>query len=189
MKRQIALAAVVPVLAFGAVACGDDDEEPAAAGGAATEQQDTATADSATQQQEGEDIVALAQGNEDLSTLVEAVTAAELVETLRGEGPFTVFAPTNAAFEQVGEQQLQELLEPENREQLTEILTYHVVEGELRAADLEDGQTLTTVNGEELAVSIDGDEVQVGDATVAQPDVDASNGVVHVIDSVLMPGS
>jgi uncharacterized surface protein with fasciclin (FAS1) repeats len=187
MRRHIALVAILPVLALGAAACGDD-EETAAADDVATEQQATTPADTATEQQSGDDIVALAQGNEDLSTLVDALTAAELVETLQGEGPFTVFAPTNAAFEEVGEAQLQELLEPANREQLTDILTYHVVEGEMMAADLEDGQTLTTVNGDTLTVSIEGDEVRVGDATVAQADVDASNGVVHVIDSVLMPG-
>lgn len=185
MRRQIAVAAIVPVLALGAVACGDDEEEAATGGAApaATEQQ----APAETAPAAGEDIVALAQGNEDLSTLVQAVTAANLVETLQGEGPFTVFAPTNEAFAAVGEQALQELLQPANREQLGSILTYHVVEGELTASQLEDGQRLETVNGETLRVRIDGDRVRVGDATVVQPDVDASNGVVHVIDSVLMP--
>jgi len=170
---------MLPVLAFGAAACGNDEEQPAAAEPNAAEMQT---------QNQGEDIVALAQGNEELSTLVDAVTAADLDSTLQGEGPFTVFAPTDAAFAAVGEQRLEQLLEPESREQLTGILAYHVVEGELMASDLEDGQQLTTVNGDTLSVRVDGDRVRVGDATVVIPDVDdASNGVVHVIDAVLLP--
>jgi uncharacterized surface protein with fasciclin (FAS1) repeats len=186
MKRHIATVLAIPVLALGVAACGDDEEEPAAASGGAATEQEAATPET---QPAGDDIVTLAQGNDDLSTLVDAVTAADLAETLQGEGPFTVFAPTNAAFEEVGEQQLQELLQPENKEQLRSVLTYHVVEGEVKAADLEDGQTVTTVNGADLTVSIEGDTVRVGDATVTQADVDASNGVVHVIDTVLMPPS
>lgn len=185
MRHKFALLAVVPVLALGVAACGDDEEEPAAAAPATTAEQTESAP--ATTEEASQDIVAVAQGTEDLSTLVEAVTAADLAETLQGEGPFTVFAPTNAAFEALPEGALDELLQ--NKQELTDVLTYHVVEGEMRAADLEDGQTLTTVNGEELTVSIEGDEVRVGDATVAMPDVAASNGVVHVIDSVLMPGS
>jgi uncharacterized surface protein with fasciclin (FAS1) repeats len=183
MKRRFAVVAAVSALSLFAVACGDDEEEPAAAAPAATEQTTTPPAEEA-----GDDIVTLAQGNQDLSTLVDAVTAAELVETLQGEGPFTVFAPTNAAFEKVDQATLQDLLEPENREQLESILTYHVVPGEMKAADLKSG-TVETVNGEQLEVEVDGDTVRVGGATVAQADVDASNGVVHVIDTVLMPKS
>ena len=184
MKRHAAVLAVLPVLALGAAACGDD-EETAGTGGAATQEQ---AAESSAQPQ-GEDIVALAQGNQDLSTLVDAVTAAELAGTLQGKGPFTVFAPTNAAFQEVGDAQLQELLEPANKEQLSGILTYHVVPGELMASDLKDGQRLETVNGEMLTVRVRDGEVRVGDATVVMPDVDAANGVVHVIDTVLTPPS
>jgi uncharacterized surface protein with fasciclin (FAS1) repeats len=117
------------------------------------------------------------------------VGAAKLVDTLKGEGPFTVFSPTNQAFATLGSQQLSELLQPENRDQLSGILTYHVVPGELTADRLEDGQKLETVQGETLTVSVSGGEVKVNDATVVQPDVDASNGVVHVIDGVLTPSA
>jgi len=181
MKRHLALAAVLPALALGVAACGGDDDESTGGAAATTEQQPPST------QQSAQDVVALTQDTPDLSTLVTAVSTAELVETLQGDGPFTVFAPTNAAFEKLGDEQVQSLLEPENRDQLTEILTYHVVPGELTAADLSDGQELETVAGETLPVKVDDGTVMVGDATVAQADVEASNGVVHVIDSVLTP--
>ncbi len=132
-------------------------------------------------------IVETAQGAEDFSTLVSAVESAGLVETLSGEGPFTVFAPTNAAFDALPEGTLDELTMEENSEQLTSILTYHVVPSAAMAADLSDGQELETVNGETLTVSIDGDTVMIGDATVTQADIEASNGVIHAIDTVLMP--
>jgi uncharacterized surface protein with fasciclin (FAS1) repeats len=183
-SKRLALLLALPLLALGASACGDDDEESAAAQPAAT-----ATPEPTSTAEAGEDVVALAQATPELSTLVDAVTAAELVETLQGEGPFTVFAPTNDAFAAVGEDALADLLKPRNREQLTGILTYHVVPGELKAADLQDGQMLKTVQGDSLPVSIEGDQVKVGDATVTQADVEASNGVVHVIDAVLMPPS
>lgn len=177
-SSRLAVFATLPVLALGVAACGDDEEESAGGGTTAAETQTMAAS---------EDIVALAQGNEDLSTLVQAVTAADLVETLQGEGPFTVFAPTNEAFEALPDGTLDSLLEPENKDQLTEILTYHVVPGEYMAADLEDGQKLTTVQGDELTVAVKDGTVTVNGATVAAADVDASNGVVHVIDQVLTP--
>ena len=126
-----------------------------------------------------------------LTTLVSAVQAADLVETLSGPGPFTVFAPTNAAFSAVPEAALQSLLQPANKAQLQAVLTYHVVPGRLSASDLRDGQTLTTVNGETLTVTKADGMVMVGNAsgmaTVTQANVYASNGVAHVIDAVLMP--
>jgi uncharacterized surface protein with fasciclin (FAS1) repeats len=182
MKRHLAIAAVVPALVFGVAACGGDDENTGA--GAATSQQEAPRT-----QQNAQNVVALAQDTPDLSTLVTAVSTADLVPTLQGEGPFTVFAPTNAAFEKLGDDAVQSLLEPENRDQLTSILTYHVVPGKLTAADLKDGQQLETVAGETLTVTVDGDKVMAGDATVVQPNVEASNGVVHVIDGVLTPAA
>jgi uncharacterized surface protein with fasciclin (FAS1) repeats len=183
VKRYLAIATIVPALAFGAAACGSDDEgNGSTGGGATTSQEQTPSA-----QQNAQDVVTLAQDTPDLSTLVTAVSTAKLVDTLQGEGPFTVFAPSNAAFEKLGDAQVQTLLEPENRDQLTKVLTYHVVPGTLTAADLSDGQKLETVAGETLTVKVDGDTVMVGDATVVQPDVEASNGVVHVIDGVLTP--
>ena len=130
------------------------------------------------------DIVAIA--SESAKTLAAAVTAAGLVETLQGAGPFTVFAPTDAAFAAI-QKDVDTLLKPENKEKLTSILTYHVVAGNAMAADLQDGQELTTVEGGKLKVSIKGDKVMIGNAQVTMADVAASNGVVHVIDKVLMP--
>ena len=130
------------------------------------------------------DIVAIA--SESAKTLAAAVTVAGLVETLKGAGPFTVFAPTDAAFSAI-QKDVDNLLKPENKAKLADILTYHVVSGNAMAADLEDGQELTTVQGGKLKVAIKGDKVMIGDAQVTLADVAASNGVVHVIDKVLMP--
>lgn len=171
------------VLGLGLAACGDDED----GGAAATATQPMAVPETTMQDAASGDIVAVASETPELSTLVRAVTAAELVETLRGEGPFTVFAPTDEAFASVDRATLDSLLEPANRRQLAALLTYHVVPGAVMAADLRDGQRVETVQGEELLVAIDGETVRVGDATVAQADVAASNGVVHVIDAVLMP--
>ncbi|UUY03646.1 fasciclin domain-containing protein [Svornostia abyssi] len=182
-SSRLAVFAALPVLALGVAACGDDEDESASTTAAPAETQTTEMAAS-------EDIVALASGNDDLSTLVTAVTAADLVETLQGDGPFTVFAPTNEAFEALPAGTLDDLLKPENKEQLTEILTYHVVPDEAMAADLTDGQKLKTVQGEELEVGVaDDGTVTINGAEVTTADVDASNGVVHVIDEVLTPPS
>lgn len=145
-------------------------------------------------------IVEVAQNNPDFSTLVSAVTTAELGETLSGPGPYTVFAPSNAAFEKVDQATLDQLMTEEGREDLTNILTYHVVEGETMAQALaegiegagEEGYTLTTVNGATLTAMMQDGNVVLTDAagntaTVTSTDVDASNGVIHVIDTVLMP--
>ena len=183
MKRYLAIATIVPALALGAAACGGDDEGNGSSGGGAATSQEQAP----STQQNAQDVVALAQDTPDLSTLVTAVSTAKLGDTLQGDGPFTVFAPTNAAFKELGDEQVQSLLEPENRDQLTKVLTYHVVPGTLTAADLSDGQKLETVAGETLTVKVDGGTVMVDDASVVQPDVEASNGVVHVIDGVLTP--
>ena len=130
------------------------------------------------------DIVAIA--SESAKTLAAAVTAAGLVHTLQGVGTFTVFAPTDAAFAAI-QKEVDTLLKPESKEKLTSILTYHVIAGKAMAADLKDGQELTTWEGGKLKVSIKGDKVMVGNAHVTMADVAASNGVVHVIDKVLMP--
>ena len=138
------------------------------------------------------DIVAVAADTPSLSTLVTAVKAASLVETLQGDGPFTVFAPTNDAFAALPAGTLDSLLKPENVEQLKTILTYHVVSGKVMAADLSDGQVITTVQGGTLTVSIMDGKVYLVDAKgnksmVEKADVAAKNGVVHVISSVLLP--
>lgn len=123
---------------------------------------------------------------ESAKTLAAAVTAADLVATLEGTGPFTVFAPTDAAFAAI-QNDVDNLLKPENKAKLASILTYHVVSGKQMAADLEDGAELTTVQGEKLKVSLKDNKVMIGDAHVTTADVSASNGVVHLIDKVLMP--
>lgn len=131
-------------------------------------------------------IVETAVATDDLSTLVAAVTAADLVGTLSGAGPFTVFAPTNAAFEALPAGTLDNLLLPENKDQLVNILTYHVVPGAVVSSALTDGMEVTTVQGGTLTIAL-GDQVLINDATVVQADVEASNGVVHIIDKVLLP--
>ena len=129
-------------------------------------------------------IVTLA--TESAKTLATAVKAAGLVTTLEGKGPFTVFAPKDAAFAAI-QKDVDSLLKPENKSKLADVLTYHVVSGELMAADLKDGAELTTVQGGKLKVSIKDHKVMIGNAHVTTADVCASNGVVHLIDKVLLP--
>lgn len=132
-------------------------------------------------------IVENAAGSADHTTLVAAVKAAGLAETLSGAGPFTVFAPTNEAFAKLPAGAVDNLLKPEMKKDLTSVLTYHVVPGALKAADLKDGQKLKTVQGKELTVSVKDGVVMIDGAKVTIPDVISSNGVTHVIDAVLMP--
>ncbi len=139
-------------------------------------------------------IIQNAVNSKDHTTLVAAVKAAGLVDTLEGKGPFTVFAPTNEAFAKLPAGTVDTLVKPENKATLTKILTYHVVPGKLEAADLTDGKKLTTVEGEELTVKASGGKVMLtdakgGTATVTIANVNQSNGVIHVIDTVLMPKS
>ena len=171
---HIAVIAAIAVASLGVVACGSSDSETTASTTATT----TAMTD--------ETIAAVATGNKDLSTLVAALTAADLVTTLEGTGPYTVFAPTDAAFSDI-QSTVDTLLEPGNKTDLQQVLTYHVVPGTYTAADLTDGQKLKTVEGQDLTVSITDGVVKVNDATVEATDITASNGVVHVINKVLVP--
>jgi uncharacterized surface protein with fasciclin (FAS1) repeats len=132
-------------------------------------------------------IVGVASSNADFETLTAALTAAGLVGTLEGEGPFTVFAPTDAAFEKLPAGTLDDLLKPENKDKLVAILTYHVVPGSVKAADVVKLTSATTVNGQDVAIAVDGGTVKVDGATVTATDIAASNGVIHVIDSVILP--
>lgn len=132
-------------------------------------------------------IVDVAIGSPDHTTLVAALTAAGLVETLKGAGPFTVFAPTNAAFAALPAGTVEGLLKPESKVALTGILTYHVVAGNVKAADLKDGQKVKTLQGGELTVSIKEGKVKINGANVTAADLAGSNGVIHVIDAVLLP--
>lgn len=134
------------------------------------------------------DIVDTAVGAGSFNTLVAAVQAAGLVETLKGGGPFTVFAPTDAAFAALPEGTVETLLKPENKDQLIAILTYHVVPGKVMSTDLKDDMMATTVQGGDIMIDLD-NGVMINDASVATADIAASNGVIHVIDKVILPGS
>jgi uncharacterized surface protein with fasciclin (FAS1) repeats len=136
--------------------------------------------------EKAKDIVAVASGNGSFNTLVAAVKAAGLVETLQGPGPFTVFAPTDEAFAKLPKGTLEDLLKPENKAKLASILTYHVVAGKVMAADVKTSKA-KTVNGQSLDVKVSDGVVTVDNAKVVKTDVAASNGVIHVIDSVVLP--
>ncbi len=134
------------------------------------------------------DIVDTAVGAGSFETLVAAVQAAELVDTLKGDGPFTVFAPTDEAFAALPEGTVENLLKPENKDQLVAILTYHVVPGKVMSGDLSDDMTAATVQGGNITVDLD-NGVMINNASVVQADIEAENGVIHVIDKVILPAS
>ena len=177
MRKKLAIMAVAASV-FLLAACSDGGDETTAP---------------ASMSAGSETITEIVQGDEDFSTLLEAVGAAGLAETLSGEGPFTVFAPTDVAFAALPEGTLESLLEPESQDQLTGILTYHVVPAEVPAADVVSGD-VTTVNGASFTVSVEDGNVMIEDgqgneAMVTRTDIEASNGVLHVIDAVLLPPS
>ncbi len=136
----------------------------------------------------GKDIVDTAVAAGSFETLVAAVQAAELVDTLKGEGPFTVFAPTDDAFAALPAGTVEDLLKPENKDQLVAVLTYHVVPGKVMSGDLSDDMTAATVQGGDITIDLDSG-VMVNDANVVQADIETSNGVIHVIDKVILPAS
>jgi len=129
--------------------------------------------------------VAVSAGS--FKTLVAAVKAAGLADTLSGKGPFTVFAPTDAAFAKLPAGTVDTLLKPENKEKLKAILLYHVVAGDVKSTDLKDGESVKTVGGKSITVHIANGVVTINDATVVKADIPASNGTIHVIDTVLLP--
>ncbi|MDA2955975.1 MAG: fasciclin domain-containing protein [Actinomycetota bacterium] len=173
MKKVFAVAIAA---ALTLAACGSDDEAS----------EDTVAEDTVAEEVVADgDIVAVASGNPDFSTLVAALSAAGLVETLQGEGPFTVFAPTDAAFAALPEGLLEKLLLPENIAALTAILTYHVVPGMVMSTDVTAGD-VATVEGSTIAITTEMG-VMVNGANVVAVDVAASNGVIHVIDAVIVP--
>ena len=134
----------------------------------------------------GKDVVAVAAGAENFKTLVAAVKAAGLVETLQGDGPFTVFAPTDAAFAKLPAGTVESLLKPENKEKLIAILKYHVIAGKVLAADVKTGN-VKTVEGQNVKLVVSAEGVTVDNAKVLKTDVMAGNGVIHVIDTVIIP--
>jgi uncharacterized surface protein with fasciclin (FAS1) repeats len=135
------------------------------------------------------DIVDLAVQTEFLSTLVAAVKAGDLVDVLKGDGPFTVFAPTNEAFAKLPAGTVENLLKPENKAQLVAVLTYHVVPGKVYSKDLKNGMKAKTAQGSEVTITLKDGKAMVNNATVTAADIEASNGVVHVIDTVILPGN
>lgn len=186
-STRIRLLATLLAFVLVAAACGDDDDDDTISTGEPAAEE---TAEGGDDMAEAGDIVAVAAGSGEFPTLVAAVEAAGLVETLQGDGPFTVFAPTEEAFAAALEAlgiTAEELLA--DTDLLAAVLTYHVVPGNNMAADVVglDGADVETVNGATVAVSVDGDTVMVNDATVVQTDIEASNGVIHVIDTVLLP--
>jgi uncharacterized surface protein with fasciclin (FAS1) repeats len=186
MKLKVA-AATLAVASLALVGCSSSDDADAEATAAETTSAE-ASPDAMEDSTEAGTIVEVASGAGDFNTLVAAVEAAGLVDTLNGEGPFTEYAPTDEAFAALPDGLLDALLEPENQEVLTAILTYHVVPGEVMSSDIEPGAA-TTVEGEDVEIETADGTVTVNGATVTTADVEASNGVIHVIDEVLVPPS
>ena len=135
----------------------------------------------------GKTIVEIAAGAEDFSTLVAAVKAADLVDVLSSKGPFTVFAPTNEAFAKLPEGTVESLLKPENKDKLIAVLKYHVVPGKVMAKDVVKVDSAKTAQGSSVTVTVEGKTVKVDNAKVVKTDIEASNGVIHVIDTVIIP--
>jgi transforming growth factor-beta-induced protein len=191
-RRTRTLIALFAAGSLALAACGDDGDVDSTGTTMPTTEADApddgmdddVTADDAA---EGNTIVDIAVDNPDFSILVAAVTEAGLVETLSGDGPFTVFAPTDEAFEAALDAlgiTAEELLA---NPALGDILTYHVLSGEVMSSDLEPTQTVATVQGEEVTITVDDDGARINDAEIVQTDIEASNGVIHVIDAVILP--
>jgi uncharacterized surface protein with fasciclin (FAS1) repeats len=169
------------------VACSNTDNSTSSAN---TEENTTAVGQSNVQDDESaKDVVKIAAGSKDHTTLVAAVKQADLVNSLANAGPFTVFAPTNAAFDKVPKETLDNLMKNENKEQLQDILQYHVFVGSLRAEMLQDGQTLNQVNGSNITVSVKDGKIMLNNSAAIIASIPASNGIIHVIDGVLLPPS
>jgi len=185
MKKEFVLFTML-ILAFTMSSC--EDKQKMQDAKKAAEAQEIAKAKAASEadalMRAPKDIVTIAAAS--AKTLAAAVAAAGLVETLQGAGPFTVFAPTDAAFAAI-QAEVDKLMKPENKNKLAKILTYHVVSGKIMASELKDGQELSTVEGGKLKVSIKNGKVMIGNATVTTTDITASNGVIHVIDKVMLP--
>ncbi len=204
MRKQIFSVAAAAAISVAAISCSDTGTSTSSADSSkmtttTTNDAATPTTDQPKMDEEAgvmvggskmvasKNIVENASASSDHTTLVAAVKAADLATTLSGAGPFTVFAPTNEAFNKLPAGTVDNLLKPEMKGDLSKVLTYHVVAGSMKAADLKDGQKLKTVQGNELTVSIKDGKVMIDGANVTTADVVSSNGVTHVIDAVLMP--
>jgi uncharacterized surface protein with fasciclin (FAS1) repeats len=190
-RRLLTFLALLLSFALVTAACGDDSDDSAgesADAPASTEAPNDMTTAPPETMPEGEaDIVDTAVAAGDFTTLAAALEAAGLVETLKGEGPFTVFAPTDAAFEALPAGTLDGLLA--DPAALTDVLLYHVVEGEVPAADVVALDRATTVQGQDVTITVEGETVMINDAMVTMTDIMTSNGIIHVIDAVLVPPS
>ncbi len=182
MKRSSLILSVVLVAVFALAACGPQ------ATPVPTQVPPTA-APTATPEPQLSDIVDTAVADGRFTTLAAALQAADLVDALKAEGPFTVFAPTDDAFAALPEGTLDELLKPENKQKLTDILLYHVVEGKVTAADVTGLKSAITLLGKDVAIKVDMGNVYINDAKVIITDIETSNGVIHVIDAVLLPAA
>lgn len=188
MFKMFTTIAAVAVLGVTVSACGSDNDTKSDSAMKTDTSMSEKKAAATDAMANTKDIVDTAVANGSFSTLAAALTAAGLVDTLKGEGPYTVFAPTDAAFKALPAGTVDTLLKPENKAKLTDILTYHVVKGSAMAADLKDGQELPTVEGGKLLVKIAADgTVTVNGAKVTTADIKTSNGVIHVVDTVLLP--
>ncbi len=203
MRKQLLILFVVMLAVFAAIGCTDTEDQPTTEENITGDEEEITGAEEDIEEnvsdaedemmendsmdEEEMDIVQTANDAGSFETLVLALNTTGLDETLSEEGPYTVFAPTDDAFEELPEGTLDALMEDE--EQLSEVLTYHVVSGEYMASDLTDGTTLETVQGEMITINVTDDNVMVDDANVVQPDIVASNGVIHVIDAVILPPS
>ena len=191
MRRAPFLIATAAASVLFLAACGGEDEATSSTSSSPTAEATTPSAEDSPATTET--ITEIVAGNPEFSTLLAAVEAAGLAETLSSDGPFTVFAPTDAAFAELPAETLDTLLQPANKDQLAAILTYHVVPAEVMAADVQAGE-VPTVNSAPFTVALDGQAVEITDghgnqANVIETDIDASNGVVHVIDAVLLPAA
>lgn len=186
MKNRSAITKTLPWFAALLMACGGTPETttaPAAEATAPDGGQSTVKDDLSAK-----NVVGIAVGSKDHTTLVAAVQAAELVDVLSNAGPFTVFAPTNAAFDALPAGTVEGLLKPEKKGDLQDVLQYHVFVGVLKAENLRDGQSLGMVNGSNAKITVKDGKIMINDATIIGS-VPASNGIVHVIDKVILPGS
>jgi uncharacterized surface protein with fasciclin (FAS1) repeats len=183
--RRSGAVAVALVAAIGLAACGSESDSPTeTTAAAATETTAAASTETSAAAAEGKDIVQTAVDAGSFTTLATLLTEAGLVETLKGDGPFTVFAPTDEAFAKVPAETLEAL--KADKAMLAKVLTYHVVAGKVMAADIKPGD-VATVEGQNITLAVDGASVKVNDATVTAADIDTTNGVIHVIDTVLLP--
>lgn len=198
MKKQLFVFATTLCVTVSVISCGETTKEGTVSNADSTSGSSTMKDSMPPAQESGvmvggammvpsKNIVENAVNSSEHTTLVAAVKQAGLAETLSGTGPFTVFAPTNTAFDAIPKATLDGLMKPESKEKLTGILTYHVVPGMMKAADLKDGQKLKTVQGKELTVKVADGKVWINDAEVTTADAVSSNGVTHVINKVLMP--